>query len=199
MFGRGGRDGKPSTCVMLYRASSVKGKGVDPGLKLLLKKDGCIRRKFCQLLESTFSEDDQEDHFCCSCCDYDPVDPNGFFVFSAAKSTDAGTRKRRAAASVENLRDPKTAVDKDVLAGQLAEWRAQKAVECGLTCLGEEAVATNHMMEKIIDQYDRCQTVDDIVALGMQPRIAPSLLHALAGRSINPETPVMRDLLNKSQ
>ena len=148
MFGRGGRDGKPSTCVLLYRASSVKGKGVDPGLKLLLK-DGCIRKKFCQLLESTFLEDDQKDHFCCSCCDYDPVDPNGFFVFAAAKSTAAGTRKRRAAASVENLRDPITAVDKDVLAGQLAEWRAQKAVECGLTCLGEEAVATNHIMEKL--------------------------------------------------
>ena len=80
MFGRAGRDEHSSTSVLLYSLKSLQCRDVDKSVRLLIREPKCIRKKFLHLLNSTYTEDEQEDDNCCSHCDYTSFDPNGFFT-----------------------------------------------------------------------------------------------------------------------
>ena len=123
----------------------MKGKKVDPEVRLLLTKKSCIRKNFCHLLDSTFDEDSQKDEACCSYSDYDPVDPNKLFVYSKIRLPLATARKRKGGKSPTPTGKEKKTADgeKSHLEKRLVEWRRNEVQEKGLSFIGEEGVASN--------------------------------------------------------
>ena len=72
-----------------FYSTALKDQGRD------VRETKCIRKKFLHSLNSTYTEDEQEDDSCCSHCDYTSADPNGFFTFekSLIKKRTASKKK----------------------------------------------------------------------------------------------------------
>ena len=176
MFGRAGRDGQSSTCVLLYRQRSISGKGVDPAVASLVTRKTCIRQQFCSLLESPYDKSSQGQSPCCYHCHVSGEDPNSLFLFgdkrttTKSKAIDKSPRKAEVSQSARRR-----------LQRKLESWRTRVAQSHTMCFLGDEGVASNTLLQKIVDVSPNLKSLADVERVtGVQKRFALSLFEAIS-------------------